>query len=90
MLFRSDFEIHFDNLYDETDQEREELIAKRTETLIRQREYPELESAFKQLKLLDEDVSFAGMVEPETPPDDETGGTDDKKPKASTLTRPLA
>ena len=85
-----DFEIHFENIYDETDQEKEDLRKMRTETLILQRDYPELESAFKQLKLLDEDVSFAGMVEPETPPDDETGGTDDKKPKASTLTRPLA
>ena len=62
-----DFEIEFESIYDETEQEKADLQAKRTEILIRQREYPELESAFKQLKLLDEDISFKGMepVEPE-------------------------
>jgi hypothetical protein len=89
-----DFDIHFDNLYDETDAEKEDLKSKRTETLIRQREYPELESAFKQLKLLDEDVSFAGMKEPETGGDG-SGNVDDDlnnvdKTKTSPLTKPLS
>jgi hypothetical protein len=82
----NDFDIHFDNIYDETDQERAELTEKRTETLIRQREYPELEKAFKHLKLMDEDVSFAGLGE-------STGGgaRDEKEDEAltSVLTNPL-
>ena len=63
----NDFEIEFESIYDETEQEKADLQAKRAETLIRMREYPELESAFKQLRLLDEDITFEGMepVEPE-------------------------
>ena len=67
-----DFDIEFESIYDETEQEKADLQAKRTETLIRQREYPELEGAFKQLKLLDEDVTFAGME----PPTEESGDRD--------------
>ena len=81
-----DFDIHFDNIYDETMMERVERIGKETEIIIRQREYPELESAFKQLKLLDEDVTFAGMKEPET----SGGETGDDKPKTTPLTKPLS
>ena len=87
-----DFDIHFENIYDETDQEKADLAQKKTEILIRQRDYPELESAFKQLKLLDEDITFAGLPEPETGGEDnESGGeTGGEKPKTTPLTRPLA
>jgi hypothetical protein len=68
-----DFDIEFESIYDETEQEKADLANKRTETLIRQREYPELESAFKQLKLLDEDITFAGME----PPEEEGGDGND-------------
>lgn len=57
----NDFEIDFESIYDETEQERAELNAKKTETLIRQREYSELEKAFKHEKLLAEDISFKGL-----------------------------
>lgn len=83
------YDIEFESIYDETEQEKAELASKRTETLIRQRDYPELESAFKQLKLLDEDVSFAGM-ESDHDEDDETGDADGgESPVKSKLTRPL-
>jgi hypothetical protein len=85
-----DFDIEFESIYDETDQEREELNKIRTETLIRQREYPELEKAFKQLKLLDEDVSFAGLPEPETADGGDDSGADEDKPDKSKLIKPLA
>lgn len=65
----NDFEIDFESIYDETEQERAELIAKKTETLIRQREYSELEKAFKHEKLLAEDISFEGL-EPDHNADD--------------------
>ena len=86
-----DFEIEFESIYDETDQEREDLRAKRTETLIRQREYPELEAAFKQIGVLDDDITFKGLPEPEEPKDDE--GSNDKEDtggQPSKLTQPLA
>ena len=72
-----DYEIEFESIYDETEQEKADLTAKRTETLIRQREYPELESAFKQLKLLDEDVTFAGMESSTPGENDDAIGDDD-------------
>lgn len=84
-----DFEIEFESIYDETDQEREDLRLKRTETLIKQREWPELEDAFKQIGVLDEDISFAGMPEPEEPRDD-NDLTDDDDHTDSKLVRPLA
>lgn len=86
-----DFEIEFESIYDETEQEKADLQAKRTETLIRQREYPELESAFKQLGLLDEDITFEGMEPSATPPgedDDTIGGGDGHAD--SKLVKPLA
>ncbi len=82
-----DFDIEFESIYDETEQEKADLSSKRTEVLIRQREYPELESAFKQLKLLDEDISFAGM-EPDHNSDDNSGGEDDAG--ESVLTNPMS
>jgi hypothetical protein len=85
-----DFDIDFESLYDETDVEREDLKSKRTETLIRQRDYPELEKAFKHLDLLDEDVSFAGLPEPVTEGgDSDDGAGDDEDKKDSVLTKPL-
>ncbi|MBN2402001.1 MAG: hypothetical protein JXN64_06355 [Spirochaetes bacterium] len=53
-----DFDIEFESIYEETEQERVDLIDKKTEILIRQREYPELEEAFKQEGLLAEDISL--------------------------------
>jgi hypothetical protein len=84
-----DFDIEFESIYDETEQEKADLSAKRTETLIRQREYPELESAFKQLKLLDEDVTFQGM-EPSTPGDNDDAIGDETGGQSTKLTKPLA
>ena len=84
-----DFEIEFESIYDETEQEKADLAAKRTETLIRQREYPELESAFKQLKLLDEDITFAGM-EPSTPGENDDAIGDGENNQPTKLTKPLA
>ena len=84
-----DFEIEFESIYDETEQEKADLAAKRTETLIRQREYPELESAFKQLKLLDEDITFAGM-ESSTPGENDDTIGDDGAGGDSKLVKPLA
>jgi hypothetical protein len=81
-----DFDIHFENIYDETDQEKADLQSKRTETLIRQCEYPELEKAFKQLKLMDEDVTFAGLPEPAMSGNE----LDDDAQEKSVLTKPLA
>ena len=85
-----DFDIEFESIYDETEQEKADLQAKRTEILIRQREYPELESAFKQLKLLDEDVTFAGMAEPTPVGEDDgaIGGGDDGTERTK-LVKPL-
>lgn len=80
-----DFEIEFESIYDETEQERAELIAKKTEILIRQCDYPELEKAFKQLDLLSDAVTLPAPTLPRTPEGggiDETGGD-------SVLTRPL-
>jgi hypothetical protein len=82
-----DFDIEFESIYDETEQEKADLQAKRTETLIRQRDYPELESAFKQLKLLDEDITFAGM-ESSTPGVDDDAIGDDGAERTK-LTKPL-
>lgn len=82
-----DFDIEFESLYDETEQEKAELINKRTETLIRQRDYSELESAFKRMKLLDADISFAGF-EPDHNSDD-NGGEDEAHSEGNRLTHPL-
>ena len=82
-----DFDIEFESIYDETEQEKADLASKRTETLIRQREYPELEDAFKQLKLLDEDISFAGMSDPTGEHTD--GETDSGSSSTPVLTKPL-
>jgi hypothetical protein len=82
-----DFDIDFDSIYDETEQEKADLAGKRTEILIRQREYPELEGAFKQLKLLDEDITFAGMAE-STPGEKDDAIGDDAAARTK-LTKPL-
>lgn len=86
-----DFDIEFESIYDETEQEKADLQAKRTEILIRQREYPELESAFKLLGLLEEDITFVGMepVEPEGGDDEDVTGGDDNHTD-SKLVKPLA
>ena len=71
-----DFEIEFENLYDETEQEKAELAAKKTETLIRQAQYPELEAEFKREGLLAEETQLPqiereGGDGEDTPPADE-------------------
>jgi hypothetical protein len=69
----NDFEIEFESIYDETEAEKADLENKRTETLIRQRDYSELEPVFKKLGLLRDDVSFKGL-EPDHNEDDNEGG----------------
>jgi len=81
-----DFEIEFENIYDETEQEKAELNGKKTEILIRQSEYPELEKAFKQLKLLSDDVTLQ-LPKPPTAPEDKNKIKDDSKD--SVLAKPL-
>lgn len=71
----NDFDLEFESIYDETGQEKADLNNKRTETLIRQREYSELEKQFKQEGLLSEEISFKGL-EPDHNADDETGEVD--------------
>jgi len=61
-----DFEIKFESIYDETEQEKAELNAKKTEILIRQATYPELEQAFKDEGLLAEDIKLPEISVPET------------------------
>jgi hypothetical protein len=86
-----EYDIGFESIYEETEQEKVDLIAKRTETLIRQRMYPELEEAFKQEDLLSEDIEL-----PQDIPDRFEDGSntdedqiDDDSPK-SILTSPLS
>ena len=88
----NDFEIDFESIYDETEQERAELIAKKTETLIRQREYSELEKAFKHEKLLAEDISFAGLEPDHNADDNEKPFDPDGPPPAadSKLVKPMS
>lgn len=71
----NEFDLEFDSIYDETSQEKADLNSKKTETLIRQREYSELEKQFKQEGLLSEEISFEGL-EPDHNADDETGEVD--------------
>lgn len=59
-----DFKIEFENLYDLTEQEKADLNQKKTETLIRQASYKELEPAFKKAGLLDEDITLPDIEIP--------------------------
>lgn len=89
----NDFEIEFESIYDETEQEKAELIAKKTETLIRQRDYSELESAFKHEKLLADDISFKGLEPDHNADDNEKPAESDGPPPAaadSKLVKPLS
>lgn len=80
-----DFKIEFDNLYDLTEQEKAELNAKKTEILIRQFEYKELEEAFKKEGLLTEEIKFPEMELHEG--EEKELDTNSKDP---ILTKPLA
>jgi hypothetical protein len=80
-----DFDIEFENIYDETEIEKIDLISKKTETLIRQATYPELEKAFKAEGLLSEDVKIDVGYSPGI----ETG-KDPEEVKQSTLIKPLS
>jgi len=79
------FDIDFESIYDETDQEREDLKAKRTETLIRQFEYKELTPAFKQIGVLDDDITF-----PEVEPHNEGNSLDNDDHTDTKLVKPLS
>lgn len=85
-IAEDDFKIEFENLYDETEQEKAELNAKRTEVLIRQASYPELQEAFKKSGLLDEEINLPELSEPETGSEGEIGDESSE----STLRKPLA
>ena len=82
-----DFVIEFESIYDETEQEKIDLIAKKTDVLIRQRDYSELARAFKQLGLLDEEIDL--NFEPDH---SESGGSIEGESDSpdSVLTKPLA
>jgi hypothetical protein len=86
-----DFEIEFDNIYDETEQEKADLTAKKTEILIRQASYPELEDAFKKEMLLSEDISLPKIDETvrEETEEKENKKIDDDS-NESELTKPLS
>lgn len=79
-----DFKIEFENLYDETEQEKADLHSKKTEILIRQASYPELEEAFKKAGLLDEEIKLPEIT---APTGDETELEDEET--ESTLTGAL-
>jgi len=87
----NDFELEFESIYDETGQEKADLIAKKTETLIRQREYSELEKAFKQEKLLSDEIDLSQFA-PDHNADDETGEADvsETQGDGKQLTKPLS
>jgi hypothetical protein len=88
----NDFEIEFESIYEATETEKAELSKTKTETLIRQRDYAELEDAFKKEGLLRDDITFKGMEsdhnEDDNPGTDGEGGED--KSAKSVLDRPLA
>lgn len=81
-----DFDIEFESIYDETEQEKADLQAKRTETLIRQFEYKELTDAFKQEGLMNEDIEFPA----ETESHGEEKGLDDADHTDTKLVKPLS
>lgn len=80
-----DFKIEFENLYDLTEQEKAELNIKKTEVLIRQFEYRELEKIFKKENLLSEEIKFPEMELHEG--EEKELDTNSKDP---ILTKPLA
>lgn len=72
-----DFEIEFENLYDETEQEKIDIVSKKTEVLIRQADYPELETEFKREGLLSEEATLPAIHRGSA---DETDEGDDVPP----------
>ena len=80
-----DFSIDFENLYDETMVEKADLTAKKTDILIRQFEYKELEAEFKKEGLLSDDINFPEM---EIPHNGEKEIDDDGK--EGILTNPMS
>ena len=66
-----DFDIEFESIYEETEAEHTELVAKKTEIIIRQAMYPELQPVFKQEGLLSDDVEL-----PEIAPEEGDGSDD--------------
>jgi hypothetical protein len=80
-----EFDIKFDSIYEETEQEKTELRGKKTEILIRQCSYPELEEAFKKEDLLSDDIELPKITVPTAEEDKKI----DDDSKDSTLTKPL-
>ena len=80
----NDFDVNFESIYDETENEKAESNSKRTETLIRQASYSELEKVFKQEGLLSEDVKLPTLSSPEIDPESDEGDSEDSK-----LVKPL-
>jgi hypothetical protein len=88
----NDFEIEFESIYDETEAEKAELANKRTDTLIRQRDFPELEEAYKKLGLLRDDISFKGLAPDHNEDDNEDpkdGNPGPGETEKSVLSNPL-
>jgi hypothetical protein len=83
-----DFEIEFESIYEATEQEKVDLIGKKTEILIRQRDYSELAESFKKLDLLDEDIDLE-QFEPDHNADDNLDSSIDNESKGNKLTQPL-
>jgi len=81
-----EFDIIFENIYDETEQEKADLNSKKTETLIRQFDYKEIEDVFKKEGLLSEDVKFPQIEAPKIKPD----APDVEEGKDSKLIKPLS
>lgn len=77
-----EFEIEFEGIYEETEQEKADLNAKKTDTLIKQCQYAELEAEFKREGLLAEHVKLPqierGLDDTDTPPGDGEDSADSK------------
>lgn len=72
--------VKFESIYEETEKEKAELTTIKTDNLIKQRDYPELEEAFKAEKLLPEKITFANIPAPD--PEGKPGkGTGDGTPE---------
>lgn len=71
-----EYDIEFESIYEETPAEEADLIAKRTEIIIRQSMYPELQDVFKQEGLLADDIKLPEIALEEGDGSDEPIGDD--------------
>jgi hypothetical protein len=85
-----DFDVEFESIYDETEQEAADLKTKKIEAIIKMAQYPELETVFKQEGLLSDDIVLPEIEEPEPPFNGEEDSGADDNHADSKLTRPLA